>query len=75
MKVILSCIFAEKERERNYLISFSYYTIPGSLPLVLRPEAILCDHDDVVSAIAVADPWIGKGLASGSWDGTVKVKT
>ncbi len=26
-----------------------------------------------MSAIATADPWIGKGLASGSWDGTVKV--
>ncbi len=45
-----------------------------SPPLVLRAGAALCDHDDVVSAIATADPWIGsKGLASGSWDGTVKV--
>ncbi len=48
--------------------------ILGSLPLVLHMGSELCDHDDVVSAIAVPDPWIGKGLMSGSWDGTVKVK-
>ncbi len=55
-------------------MSCSHHAIIGSLPLVLRAEAALCDHDDVVSAIATPDPWIGKGLVSGSWDGTVKVK-